>query len=192
MNHSLNEYEDLCKKAARGGGMHWGQAEEVGKAARILSYYGIDDGQLVLSAIECFSDKNALFLGPALCDKAIDFKKSIRLAGVESPTFILPFLQMMLTSETTCLKVTWIGFEGIVSANEIFCFRPEGIANVGPVNIEIESIETFVFQKTKRFSRVEINENILNMLNKFANRTYAPATEESRLSGAGAGLSDND
>ena len=192
MNHSLNEYEDLCKKAARGGGMHWGQAEEVGKAARILSYYGIDDGQLVLSAIECFSDKNALFLGPALCDKAIDFKRSIRLAGVESPTFILPFLQMMLTSETTCLKVTWIGFEGIVSANEIFCFRPEGIANVGPVNIEIESIETFVFQKTKRFSRVEINENILNMLNKLANRTYAPATEESRLSGAGAGLSDND
>jgi len=29
-------------------------------------------------------------------------------------------------------------------------------------------------------------------LNQFAHRTYAPATEESRLLGAGAGLSDND
>ena len=29
-------------------------------------------------------------------------------------------------------------------------------------------------------------------LNRFAHRTYAPATEESRLLGAGAGLSDND
>ena len=30
------------------------------------------------------------------------------------------------------------------------------------------------------------------LLNSFAHRTYAPATEESRLLGAGAGLSDND
>ena len=29
-------------------------------------------------------------------------------------------------------------------------------------------------------------------LNLYAARTYAPATEESRLKGAGAGLSDND
>ena len=29
-------------------------------------------------------------------------------------------------------------------------------------------------------------------LNRLAHRTYAPATEESRLKGAGAGLSDND
>ena len=32
----------------------------------------------------------------------------------------------------------------------------------------------------------------LFVLNTFAHRTYAPATEESRLLGAGAGLSDND
>ena len=30
------------------------------------------------------------------------------------------------------------------------------------------------------------------MLGRFAHRTYAPATQESRLAGAGAGLTDND
>ncbi|MFV1875593.1 hypothetical protein [Nioella sp.] len=34
--------------------------------------------------------------------------------------------------------------------------------------------------------------NTVAALNAFAHRTYAPATEESRLAGAGAGLTDND
>ena len=32
----------------------------------------------------------------------------------------------------------------------------------------------------------------INVLERFAKITYAPATEESRLAGAGAGLNDND
>ena len=32
----------------------------------------------------------------------------------------------------------------------------------------------------------------VSVLNEFAKKTYAPATEESRLAGAGAGLNDND
>ena len=40
--------------------------------------------------------------------------------------------------------------------------------------------------------RACINENQFKVLNEYAYKTYAPATNESRLSGAGAGLSDND
>ena len=192
MSYSLNEYEDLCKKAARGVGMHWGQAEEVGKAARGLSTYGLDDGRLVLSAIECFSEKNALCLGPALCDTAVDFKGGVHLPGVESPALILPFLQMMLAYKDIYLKVNWRGFEGMVSTTEICCLRPDNLAEAGPVNIEIKLIENFVFENSKHCSRVQINENSLKLLNEFAHKTYAPATDESRIIGAGAGLSDND
>jgi hypothetical protein len=37
-----------------------------------------------------------------------------------------------------------------------------------------------------------MNEEIWEALGRFAHRTYVPATEASRLKGAGAGLTDND
>jgi len=40
--------------------------------------------------------------------------------------------------------------------------------------------------------RACLSEKQFKILNEYAYRTYAPATDESRLSGAGAGLSDND
>jgi hypothetical protein len=40
--------------------------------------------------------------------------------------------------------------------------------------------------------RACLSEKQFKILNEYAYKTYAPATDESRLSGAGAGLSDND
>jgi hypothetical protein len=40
--------------------------------------------------------------------------------------------------------------------------------------------------------RACLSETQFKILNEYAHKTYAPATEESRRSGAGAGLSDND
>ena len=40
--------------------------------------------------------------------------------------------------------------------------------------------------------RACLNERQFEILNEHAHKTYAPATDESRLSGAGSGLSDND
>jgi len=40
--------------------------------------------------------------------------------------------------------------------------------------------------------RACLSEKQFKILNDYAYKTYAPATDESRLSGAGAGLSDND
>jgi hypothetical protein len=41
-------------------------------------------------------------------------------------------------------------------------------------------------------TRVDLTQQHLDDLNSYAHRTYAPATEASRLAGAGAGLNDND
>ena len=41
-------------------------------------------------------------------------------------------------------------------------------------------------------ARADIPEAIARQLDAFAQRTYAPETETSRLAGAGAGLTDND
>ncbi len=44
----------------------------------------------------------------------------------------------------------------------------------------------------ERSTRAHVDFTDWQALDKFANRTYAPATEESRLKGAGSNLSDND
>ena len=46
--------------------------------------------------------------------------------------------------------------------------------------------------KQKPSYRACLSEKQFKILNEYAFKTYAPATDESRLSGAGAGLSDND
>ena len=52
--------------------------------------------------------------------------------------------------------------------------------------------EMFTIANTA-FSRVPVTASAcITVLNSFAKNTYAPATEASRLAGAGAGLDDND
>jgi hypothetical protein len=46
---SLNEVETLAAKAARGAGLSWGGAEEIGRAARLLARAGRDWPALVLA-----------------------------------------------------------------------------------------------------------------------------------------------
>ncbi|MGQ3356404.1 MAG: DUF3726 domain-containing protein [Phreatobacter sp.] len=58
---SLNEVETLAAKAARGAGLSWGGAEEIGRAARRLARAGADWPALVL-ALD----------GPAYGDPAVE------------------------------------------------------------------------------------------------------------------------
>ena len=192
MNYSLNEYEALCKKAARGSGMHWGQSEEVGKAARCLGSYALDDGRLVLRALETFGPQNALCLGPALCDEGWDFKKSVCIKGVEVPALMLPFLHMLVLDQDVSLRMTWDRFDVIVSSEGLDCILCDSLYEDGPVDLRISKISASQKDKQCTQSRIDIPQDIIDRLSGLAHRTYAPSTVESRLTGAGAGLSDND
>ncbi len=192
MSYSLNEYEALCKKAARGSGMHWGQSEEVGKAARCLGAFGLDDGRLLLRAIEKFGPQNALWLGPALCDKGCDFEKPLVLKGVEVPVYMLPFLHIMILDQDVSLRVTWDRFDAVLSASGINCTISDGLCQDGPIELCISKLSAIKDDGLFAQSRVDIPLEIFERLNGLAHKTYAPATEESRLVGAGACLSDND
>lgn len=192
MSYSLNEYEALCKKAARGSGMHWGQAEEVGKAARSLGAYCLDDGRLVLNAIERFGPQNALWLGPALCDEGQIFEGVSTVENVEMPTLMLPFLHMMVLDHEICLSVTWDRFKALISADGIDCILSDGLSETGPLDLKVSTISAAQATEPRLQSRIDVPQDIFDRLSALAHKTYAPATEESRLAGAGAGLSDND
>ena len=191
MSYSLNEYEALCKKAARGSGMHWGQSEEVGKAARFLGTYGLDDGRLVLRAIKTFGPRNALWLGPALCDEGWDFEEPLVIRGIEAQALMLPFLHMMVPNRNVSLCITWDRFDAIVSSAGIYCILCDGLYEDGALDISISKTSRSKNEVLCAQSRVDIPKDILDRLNSLAFKTYAPATEESRLKGAGAGFSDN-
>jgi hypothetical protein len=48
---SLNEVETIAAKAARGAGLSWGGAEEIGKAARAMAKAGMEWDALLLDLL---------------------------------------------------------------------------------------------------------------------------------------------
>ena len=69
--------------------------------------------------------------------------------------------------------------------------RPEKKVQVNNYEWTGEELIIDGYKQTPSF-RACLSEKQFKTLNKYAYKTYAPATDESRLSGAGAGLSDND
>jgi hypothetical protein len=90
-NYSLTEIETHCRKAARGAGYHWGEAEELGKAVRWLCANGINGAEQCLKLLKAVDGNCAghratldtlqgahqgvvcgLSLGCALADRGLD------------------------------------------------------------------------------------------------------------------------
>ena len=190
MSHSLNEFEALCKKAAKGSGLYWGHAEEAGRAARLLSQSGIDQGSLLLLALANFDEHCSLWIGPALCDKGTE--PELELQNVCAPGLLLAFLHLMVSDNDTCLEIEWADFRASISMAGIFCDKLDTATVELAERVVIRRIENVSGALLPMHPRAEIPQNTIKKLLKLAGRTYAPATEASRLAGAGAGLNDND
>lgn len=192
MSHSLNEFEALCKKAAKGSGLFWGHAEEAGRMARLLSQSGIDHGSLLLVALEGFDENCSLWIGPALCDAGLGLESKFELENVCAPGFLLAFLNNMVSDSETCLEIEWTGFKAVISAEGIFCGQLKAATVDVAERVVIRRVKSVSGAPLPSHSRAEISKNTIEKLLELAGRTYAPATEASRLTGAGAGLNDND
>jgi len=205
MNVSLNEVEATGKKAARGAGFDWGIAEEAGRAARWLCANGLDGcGALAaylsgprghapdgLNGVWRSSkgDLCPLITGAALSDLALDLKRRpIEIENVTAPLILLPFAAWasLAIGENVTLRVGDV--EAVTDGIKLSVSGavPEMGAQVttfpaGKVS-EARPLETRALPDAAAWA----------VLSEFAHKTYAPATEESRLLGAGAGLSDND
>ena len=60
------------------------------------------------------------------------------------------------------------------------------------IYVTCERINAISGQTLPKRDRADLPAHTYAALDRFAQRTYAPATEASRLAGAGAGLTDND
>lgn len=208
MTWSLGETKALAIKAARGAGLAWGLAEEAGFAVHWLQNYGAPGVRALAdylrwrAAPDCAtrpvwltpSQPHAAVvycpveLGAALADAGND--APVYLGHVRQPLMLVPFIAASNTAAAR--RLTW-------RDAEILIFRQGFSASAQPRLLLAEQAECRLADSDEsrpaspRMPRVpETEASYIALLEKFAARTYAPATEQSRLMGAGAGLDDSE
>lgn len=213
---SLNEIDVSVKRAMRGISMGWGIAEEAGKAARFLCSRGLPALEVLLPLLKAEDGIAAAELAPqtaggtwrprgsficpvlagtALADDGAELarQRTIVVDAVRSPLLLLPFVTRLARAERCTVKATWPGASTTCSAGGRIAVSGN-MNSVEPLQVEI----TFGAEAsngqllTERLEPVTVDDALWQDLQTFAARTYVPASDRSRLMGAGAGLSDND
>lgn len=208
MNLSLGEFRALVAKAFRGAGYSWGLTEDAAFASVRLAECGVDVGPAVVRLLHATEGQPPASLMPTeawecagniLCPICVGTCivdqgdcNNLSVERVAEPMFLAPFLLALLDrrgESTDGFVVAWQGGQCEV-ANGTIVLTGNPMADGSTVNIAPQ-----VFApggEAPRTSRVELDEETKTALEAFAHRTYAPATEASRLAGAGAGLLDDD
>ncbi|KPN62482.1 Protein of unknown function [Aliiroseovarius crassostreae] len=209
MSYSLNEMEATTKRAARGAGYPWGLAEDAAKAARWLCTQGLDGSAEMARVLERgFAEHPAkhrpqslvgvwrsegdlcpISAGALLSDCAQTLKAApIEMRHVVVPSVLLPFAASAAKRLGGSVRVT---FDDVVAMTDGTHLELQGELP-GLVQRVVVSQCTETVKPNRLLTRSHLSAQSWDVLNSFAHKTYAPATEESRALGAGAGLSDND
>lgn len=207
----MGETRALAQKAARGAGLSWGMAEEAGFAVIWLQAFGAPGVQALShylswrdtsrSSLTAIADsaplqqQGALYcplaLGTALSDAG---KIPIgKLGVVQQPLLLTPFLATC--SVTTTLRLSFAEVRMSLNRHSLNITGPRCglLIQQAHCQVQRQSGASGTPASGPVYSRVPgTEEAAISVLNDFAARTYAPASEQSRLSGAGAGLGDND
>ena len=205
---SLGEIETAGRRAARGAGLSWGLAEEAGHAARWLCAQGLPGAEMLTRDDGACYDSLApvrvegvwaarsgplcpLIAGAALCDRAADLAagREIALKSTSHPLLLAPFVAGAAALAGTTLRLRW----------------PDASMTIGPDWIAVDGVEEMAL-RTRSAARVSCrlaDDAPAARSRRDADRpvdaetwsrlgAFAPASEVSRLAGAGARLSDND
>ncbi len=209
MNFSLNEMEATAKRAARGAGYGWGQAEEASKATRWLCQQGLDGAGTLAQFLQLELAKSPmthhpgniegpwqaehtlcpLITGPLMSDVAHKLMANpIEMRNVASPALLLPFACNAARTLQTVVTVQINDIQAVTDGTHLMA--PDRF----PTTAEkvVVSLGGELSAPRKKYTRAHPAKQDWQLLNRLAHLTYAPATEESRRLGAGAGSLDND
>ncbi|MGK7653779.1 DUF3726 domain-containing protein [Roseovarius sp. B08] len=216
MTWSLNEIEALSRKATRGAGYAWGLAEEAGRAARWTCAAGWP-GALALADVLTRNDgAPAASLGPqalgetwtasggllcpiatgaTLCDLAADWAagRTVTTGPVAWPLLLVPYMVWAADRTGAPLSLHWQGCTITRGDGKTRLDDPGAALDCAQTDtVHLAAAEARHGTMLTRLYRATPMPQAIAILETFAQRTYAPETEASRLTGAGAGLSDND
>ena len=202
---SFGETAALATKAARGAGMPWGLADETGVAVSWLHAHGIP-GLAALCRYLKWRDNGPLTSWPdrptgkscycpiALGASYIDgvLPATITIESIREPVLILPFVAKRNTDQP--MQVDLGGMSIHLSEDGVFSPYLDTALLISQANCTINhATDTAAMTPCELTQRVpSYFFGCVTVLDEFAKKTYAPATNESRMAGAGAGLNDND
>ena len=124
--------------------------------------------------------------GLSLADFGVEDQSNIQMQGVVGAELIAGFIALSLDSGKGCMMTDGVCFMQF-SRNACLRDRPQSWRT--EVTLSACALPG---DNEERFERAHILPVHFDKLEAFAKRTYAPATEASRLAGAGSALSDND
>ncbi len=226
MLRSLNQIDQTSRNAARGCGLPWGVADEVGKAIRWLHAFGLDGVTGLVAVLEQYNNQtptdyapqsfsgiwrtpkgilNPLMSGISLCDylgsDLARTHQSVTTEKIAHPLLTAGFLGQYLLgqalSEAQSIQLKWSAVTldlshhrltvsgnqdelGIALSMQLTCTR----IPISPIG-RMQPIQPVI-------GDVVVDDVLWEKLEQYALNTCVEATEASRLSGAGAGLNDND
>lgn len=177
--------------------MEWGVAEEAGFAVdwlernglpgtKALAYY-LENQAHDLTASQC-----PINLGCTIVDTG-DWHKAHDVTAYQ-PLLLVPFAAAACAQER--LSLTWnnsyvvLNAKGIIDATDI-----STLISSDKTKLQISALTDEKHRATHAFQSSRVSSDNIEayeVLQSFARKTYAPATDASRLAGAGAGLNDND
>ncbi len=213
LHYSLSEIDVTCRKAARGAGYSWGLAEEAGKVARWLASYDLNGPETLAAILQQTDNRCAEFTpqlqnglwtneskaicpiiaGTILSDRGhhLAAGQSFTFRSLLQPIALLPQLGRLAEADNLSLKLSWGDEQLFINADGIKWDQPPS-KSIQAVEVVCEPTREFVAHRHPEPVSRAVDAADWKTLNALAHRTYAPATQASRLSGAGAGLQDND
>ena len=202
MSWSLGETAALALKATRGVGFSWGLAEEAAGAVTWLHERGLPGAAALCSYLGAVAESSEigtaretscpLLTGSALSDGTIASPaatgRTLDLGRIRSPLLLLPFVAS-LPPGTLWLEAGGIGKESKWPSDS---WQSQWLRGDAVCQIVLGKTPQIDPAGTHQMRTPDPFGCCIQRLTHFAHRTYAPATSASRLSGAGAGLTDND
>jgi hypothetical protein len=216
MMRSLNEIEAMAKRAVRGAGLAWGLAEEAGKALRWLTEHDQPGAQMLAqllvdidgkaySEIAPVSEKSPwhasggplcpIACGAALSDRAQEITAGhvIELGPTRQPLLLAPCLASAARLGSTAIELTWDGVTMIMMADGVYMEGSQAALTSNlALKVRCRATQRNAISSPAHTCARAVATKSWNQLHAFAQRTYAPASEASRISGAGAALKDDD
>lgn len=171
MSWSINEIQTLAAKAARGAGFPAAQADRFGRAAVVHLAMGGDENDL-LSALDD-PDNSPILRLPLLAD---DILRAAEFMGDALSLSLQPGDEALAPAYAQSLHITIAGCSVEMSG-------------------EVPQLTLTLGQGTSAPNmpaRIDLSDQARERLLTLGKNTEVPETEESRLHGAGAGLTDND
>lgn len=215
MNVSLNEIDAMSKRASRGAGLSWGLAEEAGKATRWLVAHEFAGLEMLADIIDRLDKKtlddvspiivagvwqsrsdvlSPFTSGAMLSDRASEIAagEELVLGPLCQPLALAPYVAAAAKLSGHVFELRWSDVVMTVAADKASLDQgiPDPGASVAQTTFCL-AVDREIANPIRCITNCNADPRIWARLNDYARLIYAPATEASRLAGAGEGTTDS-